>query len=86
MDSLAQFLVISGGMVCGTVVAIVYMGIQYSSRKRGLTKGASMRELAKVHSRLDALGADVHEMKEAVADLTLMLGDASRPALSRDDT
>lgn len=76
----------STGLVCGTVVLIVYMGIQYSSRKRGLTKGASDRELARLHARLDALGSDVNEMKEAVADLTLMLGDASRPALSREDT
>jgi hypothetical protein len=86
MAGFGQFLLMGGALLCGTVVLIVYMGIRYSSRKQGLTKGASARELAEVHARLDALGKDVHEMKEAVADLTLMLGDASRPALSRDDS
>ncbi len=72
-------------LLCATVVAIVYMGIQYSSRKRGLTRGASTREIEEVRRRLDALGDDMHAMQESMADLTLMLGDASSRRLPGDD-
>ncbi|MAF09208.1 hypothetical protein CMK11_02055 [Candidatus Poribacteria bacterium] len=71
-------------LLCATAVAIVYMGIQYASRKRGLTKGASTRELDEIRQRLDVLGDDLHAMHESIADLTLMLGDASSRRLPGD--
>ena len=81
-----MFVMISGmALLCASVVSIVYMGIQYSTRKRGLTTGASTRELEEVRRRLDGLGDDMHAMQEAIADLTLMLGDASRRELPRAD-
>lgn len=84
MHNILQFLLMGGALVCGTSVLIVYMGIQYSSRKRGLTKGATSRDLADIRQRLDALGSDIHTMQETMADLTLMLGDATRDRLSGD--
>ena len=86
MEGLARFLLMGGVIFCGSVVTIVYMGIQYSSRKRGLTKGASKRELVEIRQRLDALGEDIHAMQESMADMTLMLGDVARDRLTDRDS
>jgi len=85
MASVVFVMIVGIGFVCASVVSIVYMGIQYSTRKRGLTTGASRRELEEIRGQLDTLGSDMHGMQEAIADLTLMLGDSPTRRLPRDD-
>jgi len=76
-------LLLFGGLAIagGITLAIVWMGISYSSRKSGLIRGATERELQKVMRELSEMRADIKAIRETQADLTLMLEDLPRAAI-----
>jgi hypothetical protein len=72
-------------VVSGSAVAVLctWMGIRYCRDKEGLRQGASERELSGVRRELEALRQEVLRLRESHADLTLLLHDEGRKALSR---
>ena len=70
-------------IVMGGVTAIVWMGVNYSSRKRGLHKGANESELSRLRQEVQAMRRELAELRETQADLTLMLHDAQKRALEK---
>lgn len=59
----------------GTAIAITWMGIRYSERKRGLTKGASRAELDEIKRDLAAIRRELEQVRESQADVALTLHD-----------
>jgi cell division protein FtsL len=61
-------------MLFGTIIIItlgsIWMGVSYSSKKKGLVKGATRREIEKIQQEISQIRSDIAELKEQIADLT----------------
>jgi hypothetical protein len=63
-------------MLFGTLIIItlgsIWMGISYSTKKKGLVKGATRREIEQIQQDISQIRADIEELKVQVADLTII--------------
>ena len=53
----------------------IWMGISYQAKKKGLTTGASKRELEELRNDISQIKVDLNELKKQVADLIIMVDD-----------
>lgn len=84
MASLLEFLVAVTAILGGATVVITWMGIRYAEKKRGLTKGATHADLEAIRNDLDAIRRELQLLREAHADMTIMLHDLSHKALPQE--
>lgn len=66
--------IVFGGIALITLGSI-WMGISYQSKKKGLTKGASKRELQEIRNDMSQIKVDLNELKKQVAELIIMIDD-----------
>ena len=64
--------IVIGGAAIITLGSI-WMGISYKTKKEGLNKGASKREIKQIQQDLSQIKDDLAELKKQIADLTIMV-------------
>lgn len=64
--------IIFGGTAIITLGSI-WMGIHYQMKKKGLTKGASEKEINQIRQDISQIANDLSELKKQVADLIIMV-------------
>ncbi len=63
--------------ITAIVLGSVWMGTSYSAKKRGLTRGATNRELQQVQRDIAQIQGDIAELKEQIAELVIITKDAA---------
>ena len=69
MGEVVLIIAIIFGSVTITTLLIVWMGISYSSKKEGLTKGASQREIEVLQQKVNAVQKEMAVLKAEVKRL-----------------
>ncbi len=77
MGEIVLIIAIIFGSVTITTLLIVWMGISYSTKKRGLTKGASQREIEVLQQKVNAVQKEMAVLKEEVKRLINIAKGAS---------
>lgn len=77
MGEIVLIIAIIFGSVTITTLLIVWMGISYSTKKRGLTKGASQREIEVLQQKVNAVQEEMAVLKEEVKRLINIAKGAS---------
>ena len=77
MGEIVLIIAIIFGSVTITTLLIVWMGISYSTKKRGLTKGASQREIEVLQQKVNAVQEEMVVLKEEVKRLINIAKGAS---------
>ena len=77
MGQIVLVIAIIFGSVTITTLLIVWMGISYSAKKRGLTKGASQREIEVLQQKVNAVQEEMVVLKEEVKRLIQIAKGAS---------
>lgn len=77
MGEIVLIIAIIFGNVTITTLLIVWMGISYSTKKRGLTKGASQREIEVLQQKVNAVQEEMVVLKEEVKRLINIAKGAS---------
>lgn len=57
------------GSITVTTLACVWMGTSYAAKKKGLTKGASQREMEALHQKVDNVQQEIDVLKNEVKRL-----------------
>ena len=57
------------GSITVTTLACVWMGTSYAAKKKGLTKGASQREMEALHQKVDDVQQEIDVLKNEVKRL-----------------
>ncbi|MCY3549810.1 MAG: hypothetical protein OXU27_14315 [Candidatus Poribacteria bacterium] len=57
------------GSITVTTLACVWMGTSYAAKKKGLTKGASQREIEVLHQKVDDVQQEIDVLKNEVKRL-----------------
>ena len=63
--------------IMAIVLGSVWMGTSYAAKKRGLTRGATNRELQQVQRDTAQIQRDIAELKEQIAELVIITKDAA---------
>lgn len=63
--------------ITAIVLGSVWMGTSYAAKKRGLTKGATNRELEQVQHDIAQIQQDIAELKEQIAELVIFTKDTT---------
>ncbi|MDA1190278.1 MAG: hypothetical protein O3A46_01190 [Candidatus Poribacteria bacterium] len=71
---------VSGGLLMG-LAALIY---DFQIKKQRLTGSTSKRDIDELRDEVLGLREELRDVHELLADLTLMIGDSERKALSRD--
>ena len=69
MGEVVLIIAIIFGSVTITTLLTVWMGISYSTKKQGLTKGASQREIEVLQQKVNAVQEEMAVLKEEVKRL-----------------
>ncbi|MDE0014457.1 MAG: hypothetical protein OXU36_25160 [Candidatus Poribacteria bacterium] len=69
MGQIVLVIAIIFGSVTITTLLIVWMGISYSAKKRGLTKGASQREIEVLQQKVNEVQEEMVVLKQEVKRL-----------------
>ena len=69
MGQIVLVIAIIFGSITVTTLACVWMGISYSAKKKGLTKGASQREIEVLQQKVNDIQQEVVVLKEEVQRL-----------------
>ena len=69
MGEIVQVIAIVFGSVATTTLLIVWMGISYSTKKNGLQKGASQREIETLQQTVDDVQQEMAVLKKEVKRL-----------------
>lgn len=69
MGQIVLVIAIIFGSVTITALLIVWMGISYSAKKRGLTKGASQREIEVLQQKVNEIQEEMVVLKQEVKRL-----------------
>ena len=77
MEQIVLVIAIIFGSVTITTLLIVWMGISYSTKKRGLTKGASQREIETLQQKVDEVQEEIVTLKAEVKRLINIAKGAS---------
>lgn len=77
MGEVVLIIAIIFGSVTITTLLIVWMGISYSAKKEGLTKGASQREIEVLQQKVNAVQEEMVVLKEEVKRLIQIAKGAS---------
>ena len=77
MGELVLIIAIIFGSVTITTLLIVWMSISYFTKKRGLTKGASQREIEVLQQKVDEVQEEMVILKQEVERLINIAKGAS---------
>ncbi len=77
MGEVVLIIAIIFGSVTITTLLVVWMGISYSAKKKGLTKGASQREIEVLQQKVNAVQEEMAVLKEEVKRLIQIAKGAS---------
>lgn len=69
MGEVVQIIAIIFGSIAGTTLGCVWMGISYSTKKEGLRKGASQREIEILQQTVNNVQEEMAVLKEEVKRL-----------------
>jgi cell division protein FtsB len=83
MEIVSMILMLAVGLPVAGTVLIVAMALNYSAKKKGLTRGASQREVEQIRQDIAAIRREIERLREGQADMTLMLHDAAERPLPR---
>ncbi len=69
MEQIVLIVAIIFGSVTVTTIATVWMGTSYSAKKKGLTKGASQREIEALQQKVNDVQQEIKVLKGEVKRL-----------------
>ena len=69
MEQIVLIVAIIFGSVTVTTIATVWMGTTYSAKKKGLTKGASQREIEALQQKVNDVQQEIKVLKGEVKRL-----------------
>lgn len=69
MSQVIVIIAIVFGSVTVTTLGCVWMGISYAAKKRGLTKGASQREIEALQKKVNHVQQEVMSLRKEVKRL-----------------
>ena len=69
MEQVVLIIAIIFGSVTVTTIATVWMGTSYSAKKKGLTKGASQREIEVLQQKVNDVQQEIEVLKAEVKRL-----------------
>lgn len=69
MEQIVLIVAIIFGSVTVTTIVTVWMGITYSAKKKGLTKGASQREIEALQQKVNDVQQEIKVLKGEVKRL-----------------
>lgn len=77
MGQIVLVIAIIFGSITITTLGCVWMGISYSAKKRGLTKGATQREIEVLQQKVNVVQEEMAVLKEEVKRLIQIAKGAS---------
>ena len=77
MGEIVLIIAIIFGSIAITTIMTVWMGTSYSAKKKGLTKGASQREIEVLQQKVDEVQEEMAVLKKEVKRLIQIAKGAS---------